>query len=125
MADDHSKAGATADNRRRRHRYPVLWKAKLYQRGELFDCVVRNFSATGAGLVLEVQAATIGQHIDRGEIVTLTLNRFGDFPGQVAWCREDRIGVAFMRHPDEVEALIDAFLLHKGDRPAGAPTDTD
>ena len=105
--------GDTADNRRDSHRYPVLWKALLYQKGELFDCVVRNISATGAGLVMEVHAAALGQRLLRGAVVTLTIPRYGDFPGQVAWCGDDQVGLAFMRDPEEVGDFIDDVLLHK------------
>ena len=95
--------------RRIRKRHPVLWRGRLYQRGELFDCVVRNFSATGAALMVEVQLAGTQIDFGRGAIVTLTIGRFGDFPGQVAWQTDNLIGIAFMRDPEEVELLIETL----------------
>ncbi|MCA8934247.1 MAG: PilZ domain-containing protein [Rhodospirillaceae bacterium] len=121
MADDLSNPTPSSSNRRDARRLPVLWKALLYQKGELFDCVVRNISATGAGLVMEIQSETLGSRLTRGAVVTLTIPRFGDFPGQVAWCGPDRIGVAFMRDPDEISEFLDD-VLHVGGK--GVPGET-
>ena len=104
------------DDRRRHRRYPVLWKGKLYQRGVVHDCLVKNFSATGAGLVVEIQLAEADFRPGRGEIATLTIVRFGDFPGQIAWQSNNRLGIAFMRDPGDVEDLMHEFLLHPDDR---------
>ena len=72
--------------------------------------MIKNFSATGAGLLIEVRLAAAEIGFERGTIVTLTIDRFGDFPGQVAWQDQDKLGVAFMRDPEEVYELIRTFL---------------
>ena len=102
--------------RRRKRRFPVLWKGKLYQRGVVHDCLVKNFSATGAGITVEIQLEESDFRPGRGEIATLTILRFGDFPGQIAWQSGNKLGIAFMRDPADVEELTHEFLLHPDDR---------
>ena len=70
---------------------------------------------------MEIQSETLGSRLTRGAVVTLTIPRFGDFPGQVAWCGPDRIGVAFMRDPDEISEFLDD-VLHVGGK--GVPGET-
>ena len=111
-ASFHPNADAN-DERRQHHRRPVLLKASLYQRGALFDCFVNNLSSSGAGVIVEVQILNNGMDVSPGAVVTLTIDRFGDFPGTVAWREAQYAGVHFLQEPGLNHALIEALLPHE------------
>ena len=100
----------TTDERRQHRRRPVLLKATLYQRGTLFDCFVNNLSSRGAGVIVEVQILNNGMDVEPGAVVTLTLDRFGDFPGTVAWHEAQYAGISFLQEPARIHALIEALM---------------
>ena len=98
------------DERRLHRRRPVLLKANLYQRGVLFDCFVNNLSSRGAGVIVEVQILNNGMDVTPGAVVTLTIDRFGDFPGTIAWHEAQYAGICFLQDPTRTDALIQALL---------------
>lgn|GEM_PF-1370208 len=97
-------------NRRGHRRHRVLWQAKLYQRGVLHDCVVANVSAGGAKVIMEVQLASGGFDLAHGAVATLTIDRFGDFPGRIVWCESGQVGVEFLQPAEEVFRIIGSQL---------------
>jgi hypothetical protein len=105
-----SPAGTADDERRDRQRRTVLLKALIYQRGSLFDCVVNNLSSSGAGVIVEVQILRNEIDAEPGSIVTLTIDRFGDFPGKIVWHHAQYAGIRFFEDPEHVAALVEALL---------------
>ena len=88
----------------------MLLKASLYQRGTLFDCLVNNLSSSGAGVIVEVQILSNEMDVKAGAAVTLTIHRFGDFPGMIAWQEAQYAGIRFLQEPEKINALLDALM---------------
>ncbi len=82
-------------DRRRFARVSVLMSGKLFSGGEMVDCVVLNISAGGAKV-------RVLQPLEFDSAVRLRVERFGDFPGVVAWQDGAYIGLQFLIEPSEV-----------------------
>jgi PilZ domain len=92
---------------RRHSRHPVLWPTMVTAE-DSFDRYVlngkiRNISVSGVHVLVE-------KAIDPGCQVTLRIDRVGTFCGQVAWCEDGRIGVAFDAASKAVVELMLARL---------------
>lgn len=70
-------------------RTPVIWSGYLLINGRRTDCVVLDVSANGAKLRL------LGDTVITGPIAMLEVPRLGAFSADVAWSRENRIGLCF------------------------------
>ncbi len=92
---------------RRHYRNPVLLKAKIYQLGILYDCVVRDISPGGAKIIKDVMIGNRVETLQIGAALTLSVERFGDFPGRVIWYDEKYIGLQFLEVSEEIR---DVFL---------------
>jgi hypothetical protein len=101
-------------------RHPVLWPARVTAEGAAaegnFDRYVlngkiRNISISGVHVLVE-------KAIEPGCRVTLRIDRVGTFCGQVTWCEDGRLGVAFDPASKAVVELMLARL-----RPPADPYD--
>ena len=109
-AKSTSACNRGSQNRRASPRSAILMTARLYQRGRLVDCVVSNVSATGAKVLLPGPADEHLAVAAVGAVVTLTAQRFGDFPARVVWVQGAMMGVQFLLPAEDVEGLLAAFL---------------
>jgi hypothetical protein len=105
-----SQAADCPDERRRHQRRTVLLRARLYQKGEVVDCIVNNLSAGGAGLLLEVRLMQAQMDMQVGAVVTLTIERYGDLPGEIAWHEKQYAGIRFFQDPEQVRQLTETLL---------------
>lgn len=94
-----------SSEQRRHARYPVEWCAKLtigsggYDFvGDTMACTVRNISAGGAKVSLDLLPHWLSARLDAcglGLPVSLVLPRLAPLAGRIAWRRERDIGVRF------------------------------
>jgi hypothetical protein len=77
---------------RRHSRHPVLWPTSVTADDSFEHYVlngkIRNISVSGVHVLVD-------KSIDPGCRVTLRIDRLGTFCGQVVWCEDGRLGVAF------------------------------
>ena len=88
---------------RRTIRKRVLWAAKLAHGAKRFDCVVVDLSLGGARIYL-------AQPLEKGELVTLGLDRMGALRAEVVWQEGHSIGLRFVDEPERIAELIGARL---------------
>lgn len=81
----------------------VLWGAQLQVMSERFDCIVVDLSLGGARLHFP-------EPIEKGQKVTLILDRIGDLGAEVVWQQERSIGVRFTDDPRHIAQLIGGRL---------------
>jgi hypothetical protein len=98
------------EDRRDSRRRTVILQARLYQRGALYDCIVNNLSSSGAGVMVEVQILKNEMIVETGTVVTLTIDRFGDFPGTIVWHEAQYAGIRFLQPEADIRALFEAML---------------
>lgn len=96
---DHAPAAVDLTDRRGRSREPVALTAAVRFAGDAHphEVAVRNLSADGA-MILCPRVMEIGTPL------TLLLPAVGEVAGTVAWCAEQRIGVAFAEPIDPAQA---------------------
>jgi hypothetical protein len=105
----------SADDRRAHQRRTVILRGCLYQRGKVVECVVNNLSAGGAGLIFEVRLLhQEDMEVKVGAMVTLTIDRYGDLPGTIAWNDGQYAGIQFLQEPDQVRLLTEKLLPDRG-----------
>lgn len=92
---------------RRHARHPVLWSTMVTAEDSFERYVlngkIRNISVSGVHVLVD-------KAIDPGCQVTLRINRVGTFSGQVAWCEDGRLGIAFDSASKAVVELVLARL---------------
>lgn len=88
---------------RRFRRCSVLWSASVYSAGRTLDAVVLNLCAGGARVRLSGNAVL-------DDRATVSIGRFGDFAGRLAWRRGDEFGLEFLDPPNRVVAMIGETL---------------
>ncbi|MBI0475084.1 PilZ domain-containing protein [Sphingomonas sp. MA1305] len=96
---DHAPSADDLANRRVLPREPVALSAAVQFEGESHphDVMVRNLSADGAMILCP-------RVMEIGTTLTLSLPAVGEVAGTVAWCAEQRIGVAFAEPIDPSQA---------------------
>ena len=75
----------------------------MYSQGRTVDAIVLNLSAGGAKLRLD-------QPAELDDRLTVSIQRFGDFPGRVAWRNELEVGVQFLDPPERVAGILGEAL---------------
>jgi hypothetical protein len=90
-------------DRRIHPRYSVMWSGEL-RAGSDFDwyvlhCRIRNFSISGVHVLVD-------RSIEPGGSVVLRIAKVGDFAGQVAWSKGNRLGICFDEASDRLAELI-------------------
>ena len=88
---------------RRFRRCSVMWSACVFSGGRTLDAMVLNLSAGGARIRLP-DAPVMD---DRA---TVSIGRFGDFPGRLAWRAGNEFGLEFLDPPERVAARVGAVL---------------
>ena len=85
----------TSREQRVRPRTAVLWTARLHAGAQGADCRVLNISATGAKIHLL-------EPLPPAPMVSLRIERFGEFPGDVIWREENLLGIRFRDDPEDI-----------------------
>ena len=84
-------------------RYPVMWSGELRAVSKfdryILHCRIRNFSISGMHVLVD-------RSIEPGRPVVLQIANVGDFTGQVAWSKGDRLGICFDEASDRLAELI-------------------
>jgi hypothetical protein len=88
---DH--ADANSAERRQFRRKAVIWAAKLDTPNGILECVTLDLSLSGARLRL-------ADNVGLQQKVTLLLEKFGGFQGEVVWETAVEVGVQFSDSPD-------------------------
>lgn len=88
---------------RRFPRCAVLWSACVFSGGRTLDATVLNMGAGGA----RIRLADLAVLDDRA---TVSINRFGDFAGRLAWRRGNEFGLEFLDPPERVVEKIGGIL---------------
>ncbi len=84
------------DNGARRHRRAeVQWPAMVYRKGKIYNCTVLDISVGGARVDL-------AETLDVATILTVTVERYGDFPAEVVWQRDRATGLRFLESPQTI-----------------------
>jgi hypothetical protein len=84
---------------RAHERKRVLWHATLQQDGRTWACKVVDVSPGGAKIRID-ERLTIDSE------VILTIDRLGNFPGEVRWQDADFAGIRFLEDADVVRARL-------------------
>jgi hypothetical protein len=88
-------------NKRRHERLSVLHSGTLVQGDQIFDCVIKDISATGAQLMTKAPVAAQREFV-------LDIDHAGLFPSRLVWRSENRVGLQFLQDPDSVARRISA-----------------
>jgi hypothetical protein len=80
-------------------RQPVSWDARLHQDGRTWECKVVDISPGGAKI-------RIAERLTINSEVMLTIDRRGDFPGEVRWQEENFAGIRFLEDAGVVRARL-------------------
>jgi hypothetical protein len=80
-------------------RYLVSWDATLHQDGRAWECKVVDVSPGGAKI-------RIGERLTINSEVMLTIDRRGDFPGEVRWQDGNFAGICFLEDTGVVRARL-------------------
>jgi|Tabmets5t2r1_1033131.scaffolds.fasta_scaffold354429_1 PilZ domain len=80
-------------------RHLVSWDATLHQDGRPWECKVVDVSPGGATI-------RIAERLTIDSRVTLTIDRRGDFPGEVRWQDENFAGLRFLEDVAVVRARL-------------------
>ncbi len=94
-----AKSDINWKERRLYTRSHVVWNGRLRSGADEQDCVILDFSATGAMLRLpdlDPQRA----------YVTVSADHFGELRGRVIWQRENVVGVRFADRPQQVARAV-------------------
>jgi PilZ domain len=93
-----------AEEKRKFPRRPVLWRGHIMNDGLKVDCTVWNISRGGARITLK-------HHVDFDNGVTLIIDRFGGVPCDIAWSRNEELGLQFQSDPKDVcESLAESLV---------------
>ena len=106
------------DTRRDYVRRTILWPAKLQVNDHTFDCQVWNVSLRGASV-------RIGLPLADGADVTLKIDRFGAFPGVIAWHERGNIGIDFIQGPATIEEAFGDYAIKLGLSQRDVPMELD
>lgn len=82
-------------DRRRFTRNSVLWMGRIIVDERMVDCKILNISVGGAKIVVSDSFDYVGP-------VTLRIDRFGDFEGEIVWQAREKRGVKFLEDPQVV-----------------------
>jgi len=92
------------DARREYFRKQVLLEANIIINKKEFICEILNISAGGAKIRMK-QTPKIG------EKVSMDIDPFGEFPGEVVWVHEKEVGIRFKNDPRlSAEAVLDIAI---------------
>lgn len=100
---DPPRQAADPKERRRYNRMPVLLSGTLLVDDREVDCIIMNLSVNGAKVRCK-------EPFERGVQLLFRAHRFGDFVCDVAWRKDDRIGLTFRDSPDRVAEIIGKSL---------------
>lgn len=89
--------------RRRYGRTPVLLSGTLLVDDREIDCIIMNLSINGAKVRCK-------EPFERGVRLLFRAHRFGDFVCDVAWRKDDRMGLTFRDSPERVAEIIGKSL---------------
>jgi hypothetical protein len=90
-------------NKEQRH-YPrssVLWSGQINTGGRSADCRILNISARGVKIRLL-------EPFEQASTVSLKIDRFGVFPGDVVWRYGDFLGIRFRDDPADIAEIFGA-----------------
>lgn len=109
-ADETERGDATAPTTKARKRDSLFLMAQLRFAGDgtVHDVRVRNLSAGGL-------MAEFSRIVAADTAVTLTVRGIGEVTGQVAWCAEGRVGIAFDTPIDPRQARKPVGVRPKSD----------
>jgi hypothetical protein len=93
----------TNREQRDRPRTAVLWTGRLHAGAQGADCRVLNISATGAKIHLLEPLPPV-------PMVSLRIERFGEFPGDVIWREKDLLGIRFRDDPEDIIQIFGAAV---------------
>jgi hypothetical protein len=96
-----------AEEKRKFPRRPVLWRGHIVNDGLKVDCTVWNISRGGARITLK-------HHVDFDNGLTLVIDRFGSVPCDIAWARNEELGLQFQNDPKDVCGSLAESLVSLG-----------
>ena len=92
-----------SENRRAFTRSSVVWTGRIQAGEQESDCVILNISANGAKLQLPEGAVF-------PDDVVLYVDRFDGLEASIRWRKGRRMGVKFLREPDDVRKMLGSAL---------------
>ena len=99
-----SKGLRLSDNRQHQ-RKSVCFAASVKFNGKAVAAEIKDISAGGAKVEVE-------QAVGEYSAITLTIERFGDFEGEITWSRDMIIGVKFREDPTAMAEVAYAMALY-------------
>jgi c-di-GMP-binding flagellar brake protein YcgR len=93
-------------SRRKHSRNSVLFKAKIFFDKQSISCEILDISAGGA-------RARVQRQLKHGLHVTLNLDPFGEIPCEIAWQKDQNLGMKFQGDPVEIAEIILAMAVYK------------
>jgi hypothetical protein len=84
---------------RAHERKRLLWDATLQQDGRTWECKAVDVSPDGVKIRIDERLTINSQ-------VMLTIDRLGDFPGELRWQDEDFAGIRFLEDAGVVQARL-------------------
>ncbi|MBL6946651.1 MAG: PilZ domain-containing protein [Rhodospirillales bacterium] len=97
--------GLQLSDNRQHQRKSVCFAASVKINGQAVAAEIKDISAGGAKVEVE-------QSIGQNSAITLTIERFGDFDGEITWSRDMIIGVKFSEDPAAMAEVAYAMALY-------------
>jgi len=92
-------------NQRKHKRNSVLADAIIEYEGKEATGKVRDISVGGAKL--EILIPAIGN-----SPINLKIDQFGAIPAEIAWQRENQLGLKFLRDPEQAAEMLTAIAVY-------------
>ena len=96
-----------SDDKRRNKRRAVLWSGDLQYGEHEFRCHIWDVSLGGTKVKVGVPLAI-------GTPVQISLGRFGKFKGNVAWQKDDTLGLQFNEAPELIRSIFGDSIIKLG-----------
>ena len=98
-------SGRQRTDNRQHQRHGVCFAASVNLGERIVGGEVRDISAGGAKV-------EVGQAVTLNSMITLSIDRFGDFKGQVTWSENTTIGLNFSEDPVAMAEVAYAMALY-------------
>ena len=95
-----AELASAEDERRKTERVEVCLPGSVAIGSQVVDCELTNLSLTGAKLV-------ITEDFQIGSPAFLQIHDLGEFPGEIIWRYNDKVGFAFSWEHEEIAKVIE------------------
>ena len=97
--------GSSAENTRHHERTDARVTARFLYAGRWIAGQISDISAGGAKI-------DVGEPVERHTAITLCIDQFGEYEGEIVWSSGGAVGVKFSEDPQVMSEVAVAVALH-------------